>query len=208
MADLPNGFEDESSMAQALGLNAGTVAAASASAGTGFATVNAPTLLQSISSLGAGTAIGGGQGVGGMNFNELSGGVQDFFQAAGAADEAKEYALASTYASQEAEFTKESTSVQNAQASRNVMMTIGAGKSQEAAAGLVTSAGSNLQLLHESAQQSALGHQMITLQGGITEAGYQEQAKAYTFMKNAEYTAENGDIAGGVVNSVLGIVGL
>ena len=203
MPDL--NFGDESEVAQAFGLNPSTVSAVAGN--TGLAQVTAPNLLQQISQLGAGTAIGGGQGVGGMNFSMLGSGVNDFFQAAGAGHEATSYAMAATLASQEAEFTKESTAVQNAQASRQVMMTIGTQKAGVGATGF-TQSGSALQLLRSSAQQAALGHQMITLQGGINEAAYKEQAQAYTQMKEAAYNAQNGDIAGGILNTVLGVIGL
>jgi hypothetical protein len=209
MPDIP--FGDNTSLGQALNgpqSNPGYAAGFGTPADvTGFSQVTAPSLLQQISALGQGTAIGGGQGVGGMNFGSIGAGIQDFFQAAGAKDEANSYAEAATLASQEAEFTKENTAVQNAQADRQVMMTIGGQKTQVAAAGF-TGGGSNLALLKSSAQQAALGHQMITLQGGINEAAYAEQAKAYTNMKDAEQTAFNGDVAGGVLNSIFGIFGL
>ena len=203
MSDL--NFGDESQVAQALGLNANTVSAVAGN--TNLAQVTAPSLLQTVSQLGSGAGIGGGQGLGGMNFNMLGSGINDFFQAAGAAAEGKEYGYAAQLASQEAEFTKESTAVQNAQASRQVMMTVGAQKAGVSATGF-TQSGSALSLLKASAQQAALGHQMITMQGGINEAAYQEQAKAYTTMKEAAYSAENGDIVGGILNTIGGIFGL
>jgi hypothetical protein len=206
MPDIP--FGDNTSLGQALnGPQSNPGYAAGFGVPGDIQTVSAPTLLQQISSLGAGTAIGGGMGVGGMNFNSIGAGIGDFFQAAGAQKEGQAYGEAATLASQEAEFTKESTAVQNAQASRQVMMTIGGAKAQASSNGF-TGGGSNEMLLRSSAQQAALGHQMITMQGGINEAAYAEQAKADTLMKEAEYTAQNGDIAGGILNTIGGIFNL
>ena len=204
MPDIP--FGTDTSGEDALGGVTGFGATQPVSFG-GLAQVSAPTLLQQISGIGAAQGVGSGQGVGGMNFGMAGSAVTDFFQAVGANAEAQNYSSASQLAKQEAEFTKESTAVQQAQATRQITMTIGAQKAGVAATGF-TQSGSALQLLRSSAQQAALSHQMITQQGLITEAGYNEQAKAYANMASAAKTAEVGDIFGGVLNAVGAVVGL
>lgn len=172
-----------------------------------LATVNSSSLMSSIASFGAGTPIGGGQGVGGMNFGMAGNAVSDIFQGLGDASEAKSYAAAATLATQNDEFEQQSVKVQQSQASRQVFQTIGAQKAGVAATGFNES-GSALSLLANSASQAALSHQMIGQQGLITEAGYAEQAKAYTDMKEAANTAENGSFLGGALNAVGSILGL
>jgi hypothetical protein len=172
-----------------------------------LAQVNSGSLMQSIATFGAGTPLGGGLGVGGMNAGAIGSGVSDLFQAAGDAAEAKNYASAATLATQNDEFTIQSTKVQQSQAARSIFSTIGAQKTGVAGSGF-TESGSALSLLQNSASQGALTHQMIGQQGLITEAGYAEQAKAYTTMKEAANTAETGSVIGGVFNIAAGILGL
>jgi hypothetical protein len=53
--------------------------------------------------------------------------------------------------------------------------------------------GSALDILRESASEGATTKAVIGQQGLITEAGYQEQAQAYTSMANAAGVAINAD---------------
>jgi hypothetical protein len=172
-----------------------------------LAQVNSSNLMQSIATFGAGTPIGGGAGLGGMNFGAIGSGVSDLFQGAGDLKEAKNYAMAATLATQNDQFTIQSTKVQQSQAARSIFSTIGAQKGGVSGSGF-TESGSALSLLANSASQGALTHQMIGQQGLITEAGYAEQAKAFTNMKEAANTAANGSFIGGIANIALGIIGL
>lgn len=125
----------------------------------------------------------------------IGGAVQDIFASQAQASglrlrsrgnlaEAELYDESGRLAKLNEEYTKQSTEIQNVQAERNILQTIGAQQAEVGAAGLASS-GSALDLLRSSAQQGALTHQIITQQGAITEAGYEEQARAYSIMAGA-----------------------
>jgi hypothetical protein len=114
----------------------------------------------------------------------IGGAVGDLFTAS--ADKAKaqgdllekqNYLLASDLATQNAEFTAQSTAIKQAQIDRETFQVIGGEQSQIAGAGLAQS-GSAIDLLRESASQGALTRAVAGQQGLITEAGFTEQAQA------------------------------
>lgn len=123
-------------------------------------------------------------------FSDLGGAASDLFggsataaglrlKAKGDIVEASNYDLASGLAKQNEQFTEQSTRVKQMMADRQIQQGIGTEKADIAGAGFADS-GSALDLLRSSAQQGALQKQLIGQQGLITEAGYNEQATAYT----------------------------
>lgn len=98
--------------------------------------------------------------------------------------EAGNYDLASTLAHDNATFTKESTAIQLAQAQRQIYLGLGETQSDIGGSGFAMS-GSALDLMRSGAQQGELAKQVITKQGAITEAGYEEQGQAYTNLAGA-----------------------
>ena len=95
--------------------------------------------------------------------------------------EEQNYYLAAKFATENVGFTEASTNMQEAAEQRQAFSTIGSQKAGEAGAGFAES-GSALDLLSESNEQAAYGKAAIGFQGGVTEAGYTEQAKAYRTM--------------------------
>lgn len=176
-------------------------------------------------------------------FSDAGGAVSDLFNAAGAtksADlsaeglrlkatgdlaEAGQYDLASTLATQNEEYTKTSTAIQEAQQQRNTTMQVGSQQASVAGAGFAQS-GSALDILADSARQGALAQATLGQQGLITEAGYKEQADSYTMMASTARTtaageedianktedagslAAMGDIAGGILKGAAAIATL
>ena len=117
-------------------------------------------------------------------FQGIEANTQDQIKAQGDFAEAQNYGLASTLADQNAQFTEQSTAIKQVQEQRQVEQAIGTEQSQISGAGLQTS-GSALDLLASSAQQGVLQKAVLGNQGLITEAGYEEQATAYTNMQAA-----------------------
>ena len=97
---------------------------------------------------------------------------------------ADNYDLASTLALQNKEFTRESTSIQIAQQQRQLYLGLGATRADVAASGFSNS-GSALDIMRSSAQQGALAKGVLSEQGLISEAGFQEQATSYTNLSGA-----------------------
>lgn len=124
--------------------------------------------------------------------------VQDLFSGFGSLQSAGAYKTAAAAARLNAQFTKESTAVQEYQAQRKAFQVIGGQKADIAAAGLAES-GTALDLLRDSTQQAALTKEMIGQQGLITEASYNAQAAAYQQQAAAATTSGIGQIAAGVV---------
>ncbi len=104
--------------------------------------------------------------------------------------EGVQYDLASGLASQNSQFTKTSTAIQQAQQDRATAIQIGGQRNAIAGSGFKES-GSGLDILADSASQGALAKEVLGQQGQITEAGYDEQAKSYTMMaQTARETAQ------------------
>lgn len=106
--------------------------------------------------------------------------------------EADNYDLAASYARENERFTQASTDIQASQLTRNVTMAIGGQRAATAGAGLAQS-GSALDLLASSASQGSLARSVLTTQGQITEAGYDEQAKSYETMSAAGRATAAGE---------------
>lgn len=128
-------------------------------------------------------------------FTDFGGAVSDIFQGQATADalnlkaqgdlsEAQNYDLASTLATQNEQFTVQSTAVKEAQQQRQIYMGMGSTQADVAGSGFQMG-GSALDLMRSGAQQGALTQQVTGQQGLITEAGYTEQAQAYTNMSAA-----------------------
>ena len=94
------------------------------------------------------------------------------------------YGEAATLAQLNAQYTERSTAIQEQQAQRSLYMNLG---SQAAAAGGSGSSGggSAAAIMRNSVEQGALNLAVIRQQGLIQEAGYEEQANAYTLQQQA-----------------------
>ena len=163
---------------------------------------------------------------GATTISDFGGGVSDLFAASadqtkadalrlkaqGDVLEGQNYGLASDLATQNEQFTAQSTAIKQAQLDRSITQTIGGQQADVAGAGFAAS-GSALDLMRDSASQGALTKAVAGQQGLITEAGYQEQATCYTNMQAAaglaaqedtlaagaaDKAAEGADITGGL----------
>ncbi len=99
-------------------------------------------------------------------------------RAQGDITEAQNYTTAAGLARQNSEFTAQSTKLQELTADRQIYQGIGTERAEVGGAGFQQS-GSAVDLLRSSAQQGALQKEVISQQGLMTEAGYNEQATAY-----------------------------
>lgn len=157
----------------------------------------------------------------GTAFSDFGGAVSDLFaadadksKAAGLRAESQEYTLAAGLSQQNEQYTEQSTAIQEAQKSRDIMQTIGKQQADVAASGFAAS-GSALDLLRDSANQGALAKATLAQQGLITEAGYEEQAQSYQLMSQAanqaasaaDKAAQGADISAGI-KAVAGIAAL
>ena len=154
-------------------------------------------------------------------FTDLGSAASDLFAGFAAGDKIKgdlleqqSYQAAAGLAEQNAQFTAQSTAIQQSQSDRELFMSLGKTKSEVAGAGFSES-GSALDILRSSASQGSLQKAVIGQQGLITETGYQEQASAYTDMANAaaaaasgEKTARIGDFIGGGISAIASIATL
>lgn len=157
---------------------------------------------------------------GASTVSDIGGGVSDILSSGSTAEglrlkgqgdlvEAQNYNLAATLATQNEQFTEQSTAVKQTMADRQIYQSIGNTTAEIAGSGFSTGSGSSLDILRDSASQGALQKQLVGQQGLITEAGYTEQATAYKNLAGyADYSAgvENdmagkaeliGDISGG-----------
>lgn len=164
---------------------------------------------------------GSGFGIGQSTINDFSGAVGDLFAAEGykykqqgAQIEQGMYTQAAGFARQNEQFTAISTGIKEMQQQRELTQTMGATNAAVAGAGFESS-GSALDLLAASAQQGALTHQVLGYQGQITEAGYEQQAKALDAQAQAagvaaEAAAEaaKGSTITGILKGLGGLVGL
>ena len=83
-----------------------------------------------------------------------------------------------------AAYTAQSTAIQESQAQRQLYMTLGTAAAAAGGSGS-SGGGSAADIIRNSAQQGALNQSVIAQQGLITEAGYTEQANAYTLQQQA-----------------------
>jgi hypothetical protein len=112
----------------------------------------------------------------------------DILQGQGDILEGQTYGEAASLATLNAQYTAQSTAIQESQAQRQLYTSLGA---QAAAAGGSGSSGggSAADIIRNSAQQGALNRSVIQQQGLITEAGYAEQANAFTLQQQAANVA-------------------
>ncbi len=108
----------------------------------------------------------------------------DLLQGQGDILEGQTYGLASTLAQTNAAYTAQSTAIQESQAQRQLYMTLGTAAAAAGGSGS-SGGGSAADIIRNSAQQGALNQSVIAQQGLITEAGYTEQANAYTLQQQA-----------------------
>lgn len=155
-------------------------------------------------------------------FDDLGGAVSDLFAAEGASQAGSAYGKAATIAranaglsEQNVLLTARSGQIQQMQAQRSIVQTLGAEQASTAAAGFDTSSGSALDLMRSSVQQGALSKQLLANQTEITEQGFRQQelgylqeAEAYTGQQQAAQTQAKGSAAGGILKTIGGIVGL
>jgi hypothetical protein len=157
----------------------------------------------------------------GQIFSGIGNAVSDLFAAEGAnykiqglEAEQQEYEGAAALAEQNVGFTTMSTAIQEAQANRELFLSMGRTQGQVAGAGFAAS-GSALDILRSSASQGALQTAVLGEQGLITEAGYQEQAQSYAQMANAagaaiqgEKLAQEGSLIGAGISGASSLVAL
>lgn len=156
--------------------------------------------------------LGYGGGLSDKTLGDFGGAASDLFAAQGDLAkqqndylEGQQYGLASDLATQNEKFTEVSTGIKEAQQSREAVAATGGVQADVAGAGFAES-GSALDILRDSASQSALTHAVIGQQGLVTEAGYTEQAQADKLMQEAANNAGNAegnastfaDITGGI----------
>ena len=148
-------------------------------------------------------------------FNDLFGGIMgdqgDQIKSEGYQEEAANYAQAAVLAGQNAQFTVQSTAVQQFQAHRSLELSQGSTEAELGAAG-VTSGGSSEDIMRSGAQQGAIQKQLVGQQGLITEAGYTEQQNADNAM--AQYASEAAQqenklggmsLLGGIVGGIFSV---
>jgi hypothetical protein len=132
----------------------------------------------------------------------IGSGISSIFSGIGAQKEASGYKKAAAYATQEAQYAKLSTEIQDQQTERKNYQIAGA-TTAAAEGGDIAITGSALDTLRSNVEQGSLQKSLVTLQGKITETGYQAQAAADTAMASAANAKATGDFIGGA----LGIVG-
>jgi hypothetical protein len=120
-------------------------------------------------------------------------GQADILQGQGAAIEGQSYGQAASLAALNAQYTAQSTAIQEAQASRTLFTTLGTQAATAAGAGS-SGGGSAADILRNSSQQGALNAAVLQQQGLITEAGYTEQAASYNLMQSAANVTQQADI--------------
>lgn len=123
--------------------------------------------------------------------SDIGGAVGDLFAAQGAKYKAQgdlaeqgQYLEAAGFADQNVKFTQESTAIKEFQTEREVQKSLGQTTADVAGAGFASS-GSSLDILRDSASQGSLAKSVLSTQGLITEAGYQEQGDSYRTMAGA-----------------------
>jgi hypothetical protein len=124
-------------------------------------------------------------------FSNVAGASSDLFAAKGFGFKAKGarieqglYNDAAVFADQNVAYTERSTAIKTAQEQRKDLKLIGGQTADIASAGFAAS-GSALDILAESASQGAHARQVLGFQGQITEAGYEQQAKALRMQGDA-----------------------
>jgi len=151
-------------------------------------------------------------------FSAAGGAVSDLFagfgnqaKAKGDLFEAENYDLASKLATQNAEYTEQSTGIKQAQNERTIYQSMGRTSADVAGAGFAAS-GSALDVMRDAASQGSLVKSVTEQQGEITEAGYKEQAQSYATMAEAARAAadaaDNAGIGSFISSGLKGIAAL
>lgn len=117
----------------------------------------------------------------------------DLLKSQGDLQEGAAYGEAAGLADVNAQYTAQSTAIQQAQADRTLFLSTGETKADVASSGF-SEGGSAGDILRASASQGALNRAALGQQGLITEAGYQEQASSYRSMQTAAGLASQEDI--------------
>lgn len=134
----------------------------------------------------------------------LGGAVSDLFGGVAGLSEAGAYQKAATIAGQNVGLEQTSTALQETALARQAYQTISASKASVAGAGFAAG-GSAGDILRSSAQQAALAKGITGVQGAITEAGFAQQAAAYSGQAAAAKTKGAGGIFGGLLQGGLAI---
>lgn len=138
---------------------------------------------------------------------DFGGAVTDLFAAKGGTASASSYEEAAALARQNAQITKQSTDIQEAQLSRQLYKTVGKQQAQFGGAGLATS-GSALDIMRDSASQGAVAKAITAGQGAITENSYAEQAGMYSGLAKAAKTTSTANTVGGLIQGAGGALQL
>ena len=142
--------------------------------------------------------------------SDIFGGIEaaqgDQIKAEGLEVEGTDYTMAAALATQNAEFTQQSTAVQEYQAHRSLEKAQGSTTADIAGAGF-TSGGSGEDILRSNAEQGAIQKQILTQQGNITEASYNEQAASYTNLAAYSESAASSEKKLGTEAEIGGFVG-
>jgi len=153
--------------------------------------------------------------LGSSTFQAIGGAVQDIFSAQGLRAkaqgnrlEAQQYDMAAGLARQNEQFAKTSTEIKQFQTQRGIYQTLGQQAADVAASGFEAT-GSALDLLRDSASQGALHKAVLSQQGLIEEAGYEEQAQSYNLMaQSARIAADANEDAAGALGWTAAIKGV
>lgn len=137
----------------------------------------------------------------GSGIGDIGSAVSDIFGAIGDEQAQSAYEEEATLAGENANISKTSAAIQEAQESRAVTQAIGTEEADTSAAGF-TMGGNTSDLLRQSMQQGALAKSLITQQGTITTLGYEEQQQAAQAKANASGTAATGGFVGGAISAV------
>jgi hypothetical protein len=129
--------------------------------------------------------------------SDIFGGIGSLYKAKGSRLEAQAYDKAAALARLNEQYTKESTDIKEFQQQRDSYKQIGGQEAEIGASGFAAT-GSALDILRESASQASLTKSVISQQGLIEEAGYEEQAQSYDLMAAASREAAKADTWGAV----------
>lgn len=149
---------------------------------------------------------------GNSTFSDAAGAVGDLFASAGHSVKAKgdeieaqNYDLASSLAEQNRDYTIQSTAIKQMQLDRQIFQTQGTAEATIGANGLQMS-GSAVDVLRDSASQGSLTKAVLSEQGYITEAGYQEQADSYKNMAAAARAAADAENNASIGSAITGAI--
>lgn len=145
----------------------------------------------------------------------LAGGVGDAFSSyqtmQGAQHEAAADRQAAALAGLDISYEKESVSLQQTAQQRQLLKTEGKAQAAIGADNFSTGSGSAYDIMKENAQQGALAHGIMGIQGLITESGYAAQQQAYlgkAQAADAAAKAAEGGIFGGILKGAMAVAPL